>query len=404
MHETVEGLLTTARAVVLHTRPVDVDPTVIGQLATSAATTGVVVAVPFVHRYYPMVRLARRRVRSGTPGPLHLLHGWSAPHGVAAWCDLVEFTSRHRITRLSSTCVDSTGVDPDGDAAGSPGAMALMFETDRGAVGTLAVSQTRPVEGGTLLAAFDGVDESIVFHEGRPEVLDVMGRRSAQRYQRGIGSDVSRYSTQPAGHPQGHRDCWASFIADAHSAARGHAPDGLPTLVDLARSASIAAAVRESLSTSGWARVSSEARSGTAEHDGRKNSVTLEAQVLGDKAVRAADGGYEVDLHLAWYRSLPLSCLEGIDLTINNETATRESLKVAVGDQQLGLDDLPELDDEWWFVQDALTVHVPSAAAAAQGEQVDVDVTLATRVPYIIIGPDTALVQRTHVVKKVVVQ
>lgn len=258
VHETVEGLLTTARAVVLHTRPVDVDPTVIGQLATSAATTGVVVAVPFVHRYYPMIRLARRRVRSGTPGPLHLLHGWSAPHGVAAWCDLVEFTSRHRITRLSSTCVDSTGVDPDGDAAGSPGAMALMFETDRGAVGTLAVSQTRPVEGGTLLAAFDGVDESIVFHEGRPEVLDVMGRRSAQRYQRGIGSDVSRYSTQPAGHPQGHRDCWASFIADAHSAARGHAPDGLPTLVDLARSASIAAAVRESLSTSGWARVSSE--------------------------------------------------------------------------------------------------------------------------------------------------
>ena len=132
--------------------------------------------------------------------------------------------------------------------------------------------------------------------------------------------------------------------------------------------------------------------------------MTLEAQVLGDNAVRAADGGYEVDLHLAWYRSLPLSCLEGIDLTINNETATRESLKVAVGDQQLGLDDLPELDDEWWFVQDALTVHVPSAAAAAQGEQVDVDVTLATRVPYIIIGPDTALVQRTHVVKKVVVQ
>ena len=132
--------------------------------------------------------------------------------------------------------------------------------------------------------------------------------------------------------------------------------------------------------------------------------MTLEAQVLGDKAVRAADGGYEVDLHLAWYRSLPLSCLEGIDLTINNEAATRESLKVSVGGQQLGLDDLPELDDEWWFVQDALTVHVPSAAAAAQGEQVDVDVTLATRVPYIIIGPDTALVQRTHVVKKVVVQ
>jgi hypothetical protein len=132
--------------------------------------------------------------------------------------------------------------------------------------------------------------------------------------------------------------------------------------------------------------------------------VTLEAQVLGDTAVRAADGGYEVDLHLAWYRSLPLSCLEGIDLTIDDVAAERQALKVRVDGRELGLDDLPELDDEWWFVQDALTVVVPVDEPRARGAEVDVDVTLATRIPYIIIGPDTALVQRTHVVKKVVVQ
>ena len=132
--------------------------------------------------------------------------------------------------------------------------------------------------------------------------------------------------------------------------------------------------------------------------------MTLEAQVLGDKAVRAADGGYEVDLHLAWYRSLPLSCVEGIDLTIDDVAAPREALRVKVDGRELGLDDLPELDDEWWFVQDALTVLVPAAAETKQGSEVDVDVTVATRIPYIIIGPDTALVQRTHVVKKVVVQ
>jgi hypothetical protein len=73
-----------------------------------------------------------------------------------------------------------------------------------------------------------------------------------------VGADVSRYSTQPPGHPQGHRDCWTSFIADAHSAVHGRSPDGLPTLVDLARSASIAAALRESSATSGWARVGSD--------------------------------------------------------------------------------------------------------------------------------------------------
>jgi len=132
--------------------------------------------------------------------------------------------------------------------------------------------------------------------------------------------------------------------------------------------------------------------------------VTLEAQVLGDNAVRAATSGYEVDLHLAWYRSLPFSCLEGIDLTIDDVPAPRDTLRVRIDDRELGLDDLPELDDEWWFVQDALTVLVPSDRAREQGAEVSVDVTLATRIPYIIIGPDTALVQRTHVVKKVVVQ
>ena len=95
--------------------------------------------------------------------------------------------------------------------------------------------------------------------------------------------------------------------------------------------------------------------------------MTLEAQVLGDTAVRAADDGYEVDLHLAWYRSLPFSCLEGIDLAIDDVPAQREQLRVKVDGRELGLDDLPELDDEWWFVQDALTVLVPSERPAAPG-------------------------------------
>lgn len=132
--------------------------------------------------------------------------------------------------------------------------------------------------------------------------------------------------------------------------------------------------------------------------------MTLEAQVLRDDAVRAVDGGYEVDLHLAWYRSLPLSCLEGVDLTIDDIAIERASLRVNVAGKELALNDLPDLDDEWWFVQDALTVHVPAEHPHPLGAEVDVDVVLSTRIPYIIIGPETALVQRTHVVKKVVVQ
>ncbi|GAA1964539.1 hypothetical protein GCM10009798_25930 [Nocardioides panacihumi] len=256
--ETADALadaLGTARVVVMHQLPTSLEVADLDDLAAQAEAAGTVVAVPFVHRYYPMVRLARRRVRSATPGPLHMLHGWATPDAVSAWCDLLEFITSHRVQRLVTTTVAATSVHSADGRADTPGALGMLFETDRGAAGTLAVSQTRPVEGGTLLLALDGVEESIVFHEGRPEVLDVMGLRATQRFQRGVGADVSRYSTQPAGYPQGYRDCWTSFVADAHSAADGRAPDGLPTLADLVRAARLAAAIRESVQSATWAEV-----------------------------------------------------------------------------------------------------------------------------------------------------
>ena len=67
--------------------------------------------------------------------------------------------------------------------------------------------------------------------------------------------------------------------------------------------------------------------------------MTLEAQVLGDKAVRAADGGYEVDLHLAWYRSLPLSCLCALAVGCGAHAAQRgaDDSRRRVGEKLLRL-------------------------------------------------------------------
>jgi len=257
--DAADEVVGSGRSAVLHERPAPPDADVVARLAARAAGAGLVVAIPFVHRYYPMVRLARRRVRSGTPGPLHLLHGWTLRGGVAPWFDLVEFVTRHRVDRVVATGVAPTASESGEGAPETPGAMGLLFETDRGSVGTLAVSHTRPIEGGTLLMALDGVEESVVFHEGRPEVLDVIGPRSSQRFQRGIGADVSRYSTQPAGLPQGNRDCWAAFVGDAYAAVRGGAPDGLPTVADLARSEALAAAIRDSEASGTWSRVGPEA-------------------------------------------------------------------------------------------------------------------------------------------------
>src|SRR5215213_2232287 len=97
------------------------------RLVDAAATAGTAAAVPFVYRYYPTVREARDRVRTGATGPVRLVHGtylqdwltdpeddnWrvDAALGGASrafadigshWCDLAEFITGQRIARLSA--------------------------------------------------------------------------------------------------------------------------------------------------------------------------------------------------------------------------------------------------------------------------------------------------------------
>lgn len=132
--------------------------------------------------------------------------------------------------------------------------------------------------------------------------------------------------------------------------------------------------------------------------------MTLEASVLREDAVRSTSSGYEVDIHLAWYRSLPLSCVEDIRVTVAGRGASREAIRVLRDGRELSLDDLAGSIDEEWFVQDALTVAVPNSSPVEPGSEVDIEVTVATRIPYIIIGPGTALVKPTRVSRKVVVR
>lgn len=132
--------------------------------------------------------------------------------------------------------------------------------------------------------------------------------------------------------------------------------------------------------------------------------MTLEANLLRADAVRTTDQGYEVDLRLAWYRSLPLSCIENIHLNINGHTYGADELSLQYVGRSLSLADLEDMTDDWWFIQDPLTVLARQESPAAKGSTLQVEAELATRIPYIIIGPDMALVQRTNVAREVIAQ
>ncbi|MDR6986949.1 putative dehydrogenase [Paenarthrobacter nitroguajacolicus] len=251
--------------------------------------TGVVAAVPFVYRFYPAVREARDRIARGEAGRLWMLHGsylqdWLADaeatnwrvdtaRGGASrafgdigvhWCDLLEFTTGHRLTRLAaktSRAYDQRETDGQLASVATEDGAALLFETDQGATGSLIVSQVSPGRKNRLWFSFDGTEASFSFNQEQPDTLRV-GRADST-------SDISvgqhtlttpggrRYAKLPPGHPQGYQDSFNAFVADVYATVDGHEREGLPTFRDGLRAALLTEAVITSSAQQSWVDVPS---------------------------------------------------------------------------------------------------------------------------------------------------
>jgi hypothetical protein len=131
--------------------------------------------------------------------------------------------------------------------------------------------------------------------------------------------------------------------------------------------------------------------------------MSLAASMLDDDALRGGDGGFELDVHLNWYRSLPLSSVHTVELTVNGETIPREEITFSLNGTDYALDELGEHWETMWFVLDPATLRVRRALVRS-GDEADVRIRLGNRIPYILIGPDRALEYVTERSKSLVAQ
>jgi predicted dehydrogenase len=285
-------------------KPLGIDGAQARALSAAAAGSDREAAVPFVYRYYPTVREARERVRAGHTGPLHLLHGtylqdwllsaedhnWRVDEGLGGpsrafadigshWCDLAEFVSGHRIARLSARTLTAVPERHAGDgraafarphdadeAARAPmrtvtteDVALVQFETDRGALGSVTISQVSAGRKNRLWIELDGAEEALAFDQENPETLWCGGREvTTLRYRdpATLSPPAARLATLPAGHPQGYADCFDLFVADVYAAIReGARPEGTPTFADGARAAQLTDAVLDSAREQRWVDV-----------------------------------------------------------------------------------------------------------------------------------------------------
>ena len=282
-------------------KPLALDAGGARRLVDAAADSGLQAGVPFVYRYYPTVREARERVGSGQAGALRLLHGtylqdwllrpdddnWRVDERLGGasrafadigshWCDLAEFVSGHRITRVSARMLTAVperigaagrkAFSPDrGEGEAHPvtteDAVVVQFETDAGAIGAVVISQISAGRKNRLWIELDGAEETLAFDQEQPEEL-WCGRREAvtivRRDPLTLSPAAARFAFLPGGHPQGYADCFDAFVADFYEAVRtGSTVDGMPTFSDGLRAASITDAVLVSSREERWVDVAS---------------------------------------------------------------------------------------------------------------------------------------------------
>jgi hypothetical protein len=109
--------------------------------------------------------------------------------------------------------------------------------------------------------------------------------------------------------------------------------------------------------------------------------------VLTDDSLIRRPEGLGIALTVPWYRSLWLSSVTSISVSVEGREIPTGELRVELGERSFRVE---ELADQWnvlWFIQDRLVVVVPLDEPVAEGQQVDVEVTVDLRLPYMQIAP-----------------
>ena len=251
-------------------------------LTQLAAEYNVIATIPFIYRYYPSVRESRSRI-AALKEPLILLHGYYLQDWLSRettvnwridpelggpsrafgdigvhWCDLLEFVTGHRITHISAQFMKVFNTRGDYKEISTEDGATMIFRTDKGAQGSLVLSQVSAGRKNKLWFSFESPAESFVFDQEAPDSLWVGGLDSNQIFMRGVNEESAQaraYSVLPAGHPQGYQDCFNALISDTYKAISGIQIDGLPTFVDGLRAAQLTQAVLQSSQSGEWVEI-----------------------------------------------------------------------------------------------------------------------------------------------------
>lgn len=118
--------------------------------------------------------------------------------------------------------------------------------------------------------------------------------------------------------------------------------------------------------------------------------------LIRENSLQVVEEGYTFQIRLNWYRSLPVSCVDILNLKLDGEPVPLDHVRFEINDHAYTLDQLGDQYEEFWFVQDFAGVHVHQPGQIAAGETHTLDAEVALRAPYIAVGPGKFLTNITQ--------
>jgi sugar phosphate isomerase/epimerase len=109
--------------------------------------------------------------------------------------------------------------------------------------------------------------------------------------------------------------------------------------------------------------------------------------LIDDSSLRAHPEGLALSLTIPWYRSLWLSSVSTLKLTVDGEDVPEEDLSLELGGRRYALAELPEQSETLWYLQEHPLLIARRSQPVALGETHEVAITGELRLPYMQIAP-----------------
>ena len=246
-------------------KPLAMDSTQSKELVELAKTKGVVNAIDFNYRFYPLIQQAKSMVGAGELGDIYLVHGnylqdwlylptdynWRVDPdkgGVSRavadvgshWCDCIQFITNSTIKRVYAdlTTIHPLRKKPKGEVETyktkelsfdeyeeikitTEDCATLLMEFDNGVKGTLVISQVSAGRKNHFTWEIDGSKKALSWNQERPNELWVGYREKPNEIiikdPSLLSEEAGKYAHVPGGHPEGYPVGLKNFLRNVYT-------------------------------------------------------------------------------------------------------------------------------------------------------------------------------------------